>query len=883
LIEVQDSSGTNGASFSNVVDGNRGRLLLTIWPGPTPDRDGALDNQIIMHELTHGVSGRLHGNSSGLSSNMARGMGEGWSDFYALALLSEPTDNPLGTYTVAGYATYQITPGYEANYYYGIRRFPTAIKASVGANGLPHNPLTFKYLNPNCDALIGTTTTNPNSAFPRNPVISTSSSVQACDQIHNAGELWNVMLWEVRSQLIEQHGAVEGNRRVLQYVTDGMKLAPLNPNMLQERDAILSAAFASDPNDVLPIRRGFAIRGLGYYASIQNPGTGSNNAAVTESFEAVGNVFIAPGFSVSDAPGDGDGFPEAGEPLLLTVPLTNNSGATITDVTAQVAGGGSAAYGSILNGQTVTRQLNFTVPASAPCGASLTLTFNLNSSAGMRSETRSIIIGVPVGGPPVTFTNSTPLTIPAIGTSMPYGTTLNVSGLSGTKKIKLELTGLSHTFPGDLDILLVGPAGQKFVVMSDAVSSFATQTGANVVLKDDAAATLPATGTVNMNGEWKPTDHTTTPADNFPAPAPAAPYQLPAPSGSNTFASVFGTRGMDLNGTWTLYVLDDVSGDSGSLAGWKLTFESDDYICCSCPLAQKRVISTADGDAAVPTCTCISPPRRADFDGDRKSDISVFRPSEGNWYLNQSTAGFGVLNWGTNGDQLAPGDFDGDLKTDFAVFRPNADATQPDFYVLRSSNFTYAGYSWGLPDDVPVIEDYDGDQRSDIAVYRPSNHTFYVLKSFNGSILTYSEITSGTPAAGDFDGDGKGDFAAYSINGWYLSASSANYATVGFTNWGTAGDKPVPADYDGDGKDDFAVFRPSDRTWYIRKSGGGFDFVQFGLANDIPVPGDYDGDLKADVAVYRDGIWYINRSTAGMAIVQFGLSGDVPVANRYLP
>ena len=880
IVQVQDSSGTTGATFSTAADGNRGRLILMIWTPATPDRDGALDNQIIMHELTHGLSSRLVGNGTGLGSRMATGMGEGWSDFFAFALLSEPTDNPLGTHALSGYVSYQLG-GSTSNYYYGLRRFPLAVKASVGPNGLPHNPLTFKYLNSNCDTFIGTTLTNPNSAYPRNPVISTSSGVQACDQAHNSGEIWSAALWEVRNQLIERHGAFEGNRRALQYVMDGMKLSPLNPTFLQERDAIIGAAAASDADDVLPVRRGFAIRGMGFYASIQNPGSGSNTTVVTESFDVTANVFISPDITVSDANGNGNGYPEPGETISIAVPLTNNTGMTINDVSVQIAGGGSASYGNIPDGATVVRQMTFTVPASTACGTYLPINFNIGSSAGTRTETRSILIGVPVGGPPSVFTNSTPLTIPASGASTPYGTTINASGLSGNKKIKLELTGFSHTFPSDVDVLLVGPGGQKFIVMSDAVNSAAAQTNANVVFRDDAALLLPASGQINMNGEWKPTDYNS--GDTFPAPAPAAPYSSPAPNGSSSFASVFGTAGASLNGTWTLYLVDDANSDGGSLAGWKLTFEPNDYLCCSCPLRQKPVASTPDADSAVPTCSCIAPPARADFDGDGKSDLAVFRPAEGNWYLNQTSLGFGAVNWGLSSDQLAPGDYDGDLKTDFAVFRPNADSSQPDFYVLRSGNFTYGAYSWGLPGDVPVIEDYDGDTRRDIAVYRPSNHTFYVYRSFDGNVMTYSGITAGVPAAGDFDGDGKGDFASYDTDGWYHSWSSANFSSVNFTQWGLAGDIPVPADYDADGKDDFAVFRPSNGVWYIRQSTGVNAFVQFGLAGDVPVPGDYDGDRKSDIGVYRSGVWYLYRSGTGIAITQFGLSVDVPVANRYLP
>src|SRR5690606_33194673 len=130
---------------------------------------GALDNQILVHELTHGLSGRLVGNATGLTANMARSMGEGWSDFFALAMLSEPDDDPYGIYSIGSYAVQGVIPGSDATRYYGFRRFPIARKASVGPNGLPHNPLTFRYLNSDCATLIGTPTSNPppNSAYPR--------------------------------------------------------------------------------------------------------------------------------------------------------------------------------------------------------------------------------------------------------------------------------------------------------------------------------------------------------------------------------------------------------------------------------------------------------------------------------------------------------------------------------------------------------------------------------------------------------------------------------------------------------------------------------------------------------------------------------------------
>ena len=133
---------------------------------------------------------------------------------------------------------------------------------------------------------------------------------------------------------------------------------------------------------------------------------------------------------------------------------------------------------------------------------------------------------------------------------------------------------------------------------------------------------------------------------------------------------------------------------------------------------------------------------RGDFDGDGRTDVSVFRPSEGNWYLNQSRAGFAVLHWGIPSDRIVPADYDGDGKTDIAVFRGTDDPNQPDFYILNSSNFTVRFMPWGLASDIPVIDDYDGDVLDDIAIYRPSTRTWHVIFSSDGILRGFQNFES---------------------------------------------------------------------------------------------------------------------------------------------
>jgi putative transposon-encoded protein len=678
---------------------------------------------------------------------------------------------------------------------------------------------------------------------------------------------------------------------MLQLQLDGMKLVGATPTMLSERNAIIAGAMAGpDPAaDAADVREGFRRRGMGFSAA--NP-TGNT---VVEAYDSPELTASNPTVT------SGNNLLEPNECNTLNVPMTNLSVNAATNITAVLSSSTpgitvtqpNSAYPDMPAGAgpiNNTTPFQVSVDNTVACftSAQFTLTFTFTGGGGGSPETFNFSLPVGIPGENYAFATTTGGTIPAGGVLVP-----------GSQD-------------DDFQVAIPLPAGWSSSIYDVPVTSLSASTN-GIVTANAAAntaftnAVLPAAVGTNPSlfPLWDDMDmdvEDVTGGGIYTQTVGSSPNrQLIIEWRGQHFAE--GTNGpITVNYAVTLfegtsqirytYVLTGIAPNANAVSatiGAQRANTGTRFTQFSFNTASITPGTVLTGTLPAGQCTpgpgpCgVSPSvrSRADFDGDGKTDLSVFRPTEGNWYLNRSTAGFQVLKWGIAGDTLVPGDYDADGKTDTAIFRPNADPAQPDFYILNSNGFTVTGSSWGVAGDIPVIADYDVDQKSDIAVFRPSNNTWYILRSGGGTTVTVFGQAGDVPVAGNFDSNPAADLVVYRSGFWVGQLSGGGSMN---TALGTAGDVLVPADYSNDNIDDIAVFRPSTGQWLVINSqGGGVNTTAFGAAGDVPVPGDYDGDGRDDFAIYRNGTWWVNRSTSGLLVQAFGLSTDTAIPRRYIP
>jgi hypothetical protein len=439
--DAQDGSGTNNANMSTPPDGMTPRMQMYLFNGPTPDRDGDFDTEVVLHEYAHGLSNRRVGGGAGLSASQSRGMGEGWSDFYPLALLSEPGDDLDGIYASGAYVSYLLDPGFTQNYYYGIRRYPYT-------TDLNKNPLTFKDIDPD--------QASSHAGVPFSPLF--FSANDSPSEVHNQGEVWCAALWEVRANLIRKYGHTNGNQLALQLVTDGLALSPANPNFIQARDAILQADLVGNAGtNHNELWLAFAKRGLGWNAT--SPAS-STTTGVVESYDLPDTMAVSPaGPFISSGPVGGPFLPASFTLVLTNVgsnSLTWSLVNTSTWLTASSAGGTLSPGGA-------AAQVTLTPAAAANAltqGIYATTVLFSNQSSHV-TQSRSLTLRV---GQPDTFTEL-------------FNTTDN------------DLNFQSCTFTPD------GSPG-FYSVCREAITNFPTPPGSTeVTLADDSYAQVTLTGT----------------------------------------------------------------------------------------------------------------------------------------------------------------------------------------------------------------------------------------------------------------------------------------------------------------------------------------------------------------------------------------------------
>ncbi|MCC6819423.1 MAG: S8 family serine peptidase [Verrucomicrobia subdivision 3 bacterium] len=247
---------------------------------------------------------------------------------------------------------------------------------------------------------------------------------------------------------------------------------------------------------------------------------------------------------------------------------TSNLVATLLATNGVVQPSGAQLYGLVpADGGVVSRPFTFTT--SGACGSTITPVWRLQEGTNnLGNVTQTLPLGL-ITVPTLAMTNAAPITIPDVGKASIYPSPIAVSGVSGiVNKVTVTLLGYSHTWPDDVDVLLVGPTGQKVLLMSDCGGGNVLN-GVTLTFDSEAVASV-ADNAVIPSGHYKPTNFDTT-SDNFPAPAPSGPFG----------GSLAAFNGLDPNGNWSLYVQDDGSLDAGSIAqGWALSLTVSNLACC---------------------------------------------------------------------------------------------------------------------------------------------------------------------------------------------------------------------------------------------------------------------------------------------------------------
>ncbi|MCS6874520.1 MAG: hypothetical protein N2Z23_09260 [Pyrinomonadaceae bacterium] len=512
-------------------------------------------------------------------------------------------------------------------------------------------------------------------------------------------------------------------------------------------------------------------------------------------------------------------------------------------------------------------------------GLSLWYIASLNTKAQVQNEevNQADVITIPAA----TFAGSGfgPIPEPTSGgcgnyTAQPRDVTFNVSGLAGSVIGVAVQFYASHTWLGDLRVVLIAPGGSPSHIIF-------SQTGATTATGCGDSSDLSVANLYRFtDGGGSPNWWTTAFNIGATVPMPAGAYQAtqPAPQTASSFSPTTSinaafTGVTNPNGTWTLRFLDGAAGDTGQVTGATLD------------------ILVADPRGASRPCF--------DFTGTGRTDFATVHPVSTQlvWRILQNPGGSTFLagyGYGLQSDVLTPGYFVGTPNAaDLGVWRPSNQTYY--FQAVSPSIGPLNPVPWGTAssDIVGLEADYDGDGIDDPTVVKivGGNYQWNILRSSNNTLLvtTFGSSSTDVPIAGaDYDGDGRADLTVIRGGNTYVVGESFTGTLILTQVWGNAAtDYFVVGDYIGDNRADFVVWRgfgtSADGRWYIRENGGATTIISvpFGIPNvpgqqnakdfDQPLCGDYDGNGKSDVAIYRpttDTFYWLTNPTNILTLQQ---------------
>ena len=287
------------------------------------------------------------------------------------------------------------------------------------------------------------------------------------------------------------------------------------------------------------------------------------------------SVIIAAGSAiVSESIVPANGLIDSNEVVTINFGLRNIGNVdTVSLVATLVASNGVTAPSSaqpfgvlVRGGSTVSRAYSFT--AMGTNGAPITATFRLQDGA---NNLGTVTFGFTIGRATTTLANTTGITINDDLAATPYPSSILVSGVNGTvTKVAVRLNNMTHTYPDDIDVLLIGPGGRRVVLMSDAGSSPSSANPINNVTLtfDDTVATAIPDSNQIATATYKPANYVSGGNTSDFFPGLVQPF-------TNVSLSIF--NGTDPNGVWSLYIVDDSSGGQGNIAGgWSLFVTTTD-------------------------------------------------------------------------------------------------------------------------------------------------------------------------------------------------------------------------------------------------------------------------------------------------------------------